>query len=106
MRELSKQERSMVAGGMPGPNPPVPARGAPAPMPMPMPMPMSMPQLNLGATLTCEPLATGAGAIGGTAAAIGAAVVTRNPAFVEPAFKAGEFMTTMAADSACHFLMD
>ncbi len=102
MRELSKQERSMVAGGMPGPNPPVPARGAPAPMPTPM----SMPQLNVGAMLTCAPLATGAGAIGGTAAAIGAAVVTKNPVFVEHAFEAGEFMTTMAAESACHFLMD
>ena len=90
----------MVAGGMPGPNPPVPARGAPAPMPMPMP------QLNLGATLTCVPLAAGAGYIGGTAAAIGAAVVTKNPGAVEHAFHAGKIATDFATESACHFLMD
>ena len=71
-----------------------------------MPTPLSMPQLNVGATLTCEPLAVGAGYIGGTAAAIGAAVVTKNPVSVEHAFHAGKVATDFATESACHFLMD
>ncbi len=99
MRELSEREISMVSGGMQRPSPPTPARGAPAHVPT------DMPQLNLGTTLTCAPLASGAGYIGGTAAAIGAAVVTKNPAIVESAYQGGRFGAQFTTDAACHLLM-
>ena len=71
-----------------------------------MPTPLSMPQLNVGATLTCEPLAVGAGYIGGTAAAIGAAVVTKKPAVVQSAYVTGKALTQRATKDICNHLMD
>lgn len=84
MRNLTRRELSIISGGMKD----------------------QTSRNYMGSQLTCGALVTGASKIVGTGAAIGAVVITKNPATAMPAYRAGVAGTSLAGGYACGQFMD
>lgn len=59
---------------------------------------------NTGTELSCQALGAGAAPIGGTAAAIGAVAITKNPAIAGDAYRIGAAVTAIGTTALCHGL--